>query len=84
MTAFTLDQLLAVLDSNLDRDIHIDVPLDASIADVPFDQLGFDSLTLFNTANDIGAEVGANFTFDEVMSSSTPSALVGLVNAKLP
>lgn len=82
MPAFTLDDLFQLLDSNLDRDIHVDIPLDSSISGVSFDRLGFDSLTLFNTATHIGARVGAEFTFDEVMSAATPNALVELVNAK--
>lgn len=82
MTAFGLQELTELMQENGDRGPSA-TPLDGDIADVPFEELGFDSLALFNTCIQIENVYPVKLSLDEVLAAETPAGLVDLVNQQI-
>lgn len=78
-TQFTLDDLRRIL-----REGSGDSPdLDGDFAEIAFEDLGYESLALLETTSRIAREFGVVLDDDTVISVTTPSALVDLVNEHL-
>jgi minimal PKS acyl carrier protein len=56
------------------------VDLDGEILDVQFDELGYDSLALMETASRISREYGIQIDDDALSEATTPRRLLGLLN----
>ncbi|MFF4208728.1 acyl carrier protein [Streptomyces sp. NPDC001796] len=54
--------------------------LDGDILDVTFQDLGYDSLAMMETAARITQEYGVDLSDDEITEVATPRALLDLVN----
>ncbi|MFE4517224.1 phosphopantetheine-binding protein [Kitasatospora sp. NPDC056783] len=80
MAAFTLDDLIAVLEEAAGADEELDR---ADILDVPFADLGYDSLALFNTLNTIERDHGIVLPDETVVDAETPRQLLEAVNLGL-
>ncbi|CAM5635093.1 acyl carrier protein [Streptomyces viridifaciens] len=80
MAEFTLDDLIAVLKeaAGADEGVALD-----DILDVPFADLGYDSLALFNTLNTIERERGITLPDETVVEATTPRMLLDAVNLGL-
>ncbi|HEV2780500.1 MAG TPA: acyl carrier protein [Actinophytocola sp.] len=57
------------------------VDLDGDILDVTFDDLGYDSLAVMETASMITREYGVAIDEDALLEATTPRLLIDLVNA---
>lgn len=77
---FTLDDLRAVLRAAAGEG---DRNLDADILDVPFEELGYDSVSLLETSGRIERERGIELADSTVVDAPTPRALVAAVNEQL-
>ncbi|WP_242911379.1 acyl carrier protein [Actinomadura terrae] len=76
---FTLPDLRRVL-----AEVAGEVPgLDGDILDAGFEELGYDSLALLETAGRIEREHGVRLDEAAVADARTPRALIGVVNAGL-
>jgi minimal PKS acyl carrier protein len=81
MTTMTIDDLRQILDTCAGRD---DAVADRDdISDVAFEELGYDSLALLETAARIEHRFGVTIADGEVNEVSTPRELLGLVNDQL-
>ena len=60
-----------------------DVDMSGDILDVRFEDLGYDSLALIESAAQIGQEFGVQLPDERVIALETPRELLGLVNASL-
>ncbi|CAL9595921.1 acyl carrier protein [Streptomyces sp. enrichment culture] len=60
------------------------VDLDGDVLDVPFDELGYDSLAILQVAGVIEREHRIQLSDDTVAEASTPRVLLECVNACLP
>ncbi|QFZ21432.1 acyl carrier protein [Saccharothrix syringae] len=76
-TKFTLDDLRRVLVEGAGADEGVDLAGD--ILDVEFDDLGYDSIALLETASRISRESGVPLD-DTVASAKTPRELLALIN----
>jgi act minimal PKS acyl carrier protein len=76
---FALDDLRRILRESAGTSDGVD--LDGEILDVAFEELGYDSLALMETATRITREFGVPIGDDAVTTASTPRHLLGLVNA---
>lgn len=83
MTALTLPTLAKLMEESGDRDPMVERALDDTIGDVPFEELGFDSLSLFNTCVQIESAYPVKLALDDVLAAETPNALLDLVNHHL-
>ncbi len=83
MTALALQRLTELMAACGDRDPAADVALDDSIGDVLFEELGFDSLSLFNMCLQIEDSYSVKLALDDVLAAETPNGLIDLVNANL-
>ena len=81
MPTFTIDDLVVTLRDCAGEDEEIN--LDGDILDVPFADLGYDSLALLNTAGRIERDCGVKLSDDVFEQASTPRALVAVVNEHL-
>ncbi|MDQ0748251.1 act minimal PKS acyl carrier protein [Streptomyces africanus] len=79
MTQFTLDDLRRILVESAGADDGTD--LSGDILDLGFDDLGYDSLALMETAAKIKQEYGIDLSDEAVGEAETPRALLDLVNA---
>lgn len=79
-TAFTLGRLTELLEESGDPDTSATVPLEGDIGNVPFEELGIDSLTLFNTCVEIESIYPVKLSLDDVLAAETPNGLLNLVN----
>ncbi|MEV6974437.1 acyl carrier protein [Kitasatospora sp. NPDC093806] len=77
MAEFTLDELVAVLKEAAGVDGGVDLD---GILDVPFADLGYDSLALFNTVNTIERDRGIVLPDETVVEATTPRLLLEAVN----
>jgi act minimal PKS acyl carrier protein len=66
-----------------DRDPAAELELDDNIGNVSFDELGFDSLSLFNTCVQIEEVYPVKLSLDAVLAAETPNGLLDLVNQNL-
>ncbi|MFI9275846.1 acyl carrier protein [Kitasatospora sp. NPDC052896] len=80
MAEFTLDDLITVLREAAGADEGVDFD---DILDVPFEDLGYDSLALFNTVNTIERERGIALPDETVVKATTPRMLLDAVNLRL-
>ncbi|MBV6695864.1 acyl carrier protein [Kitasatospora aureofaciens] len=80
MAEFTLDDLIAVLKEAAGADEGVDLD---DILDVPFTDLGYDSLALFNTVNTIERDRGIALPDETVVEATTPRLLLDAVNRGL-
>ncbi|MET9295639.1 acyl carrier protein [Streptomyces sp. NPDC003077] len=79
MTAMmTVDELMKVMRAAAGGDENVD--LDGDVLDVPFADLGYDSLALLETAVRIERRHGLRLADDLVTTAKTPREFLGLVN----
>ncbi|MGA8116520.1 MAG: acyl carrier protein [Actinocatenispora sp.] len=78
MTELKIDELRQLLRECAGEDEDVD--LDGDIVDVAFDELGYDSLALFNTISKIEREYSIQLGDDVVNETKTPRELLDLVN----
>ena len=78
---FTIEDLKTMLRAAAGEEDGID--LDADILDVPFEELGYDSLALLETGSRIERERGIELPDSTVTEAETPRALLAVVNARL-
>ncbi|WP_329044072.1 acyl carrier protein [Amycolatopsis sp. NBC_01488] len=83
MTALVLQRLTELMVQCGDRDPAVDVALDDSIGDLSFEELGFDSLSLFNMCLQIENTYPVRLALDDVLAAETPNGLIDLVNENL-
>ena len=76
--SFDLHDLRRILREGAGADEGVD--LDGEILDVAFDDLGYDSIALMETAALISRETGRQIEDDDLTPSTTPRALLQLVN----
>jgi act minimal PKS acyl carrier protein len=57
--------------------------MDGDIADVSFDDLGYDSLALIETAAVLKRDHDVYIPDDEINEVGTPSELLGMINARI-
>jgi minimal PKS acyl carrier protein len=79
MQRFTLDDLRAIMRACAGEAESTD--LDSDILDTSFDELGYDSIALLETASRIERSTGVTITDDELTVSGTPRDLVEFVNS---
>jgi len=78
MPEFTLNQLTALLRECAGEDESVD--LDGDILDTSFDDLGYDSLALFNTVSRIERDHAVVLSDNVVSESRTPRDLIDRIN----
>ena len=83
MDAITIEQLSAVLAMCADRDEDFTEELSDDTQTMPFDNLGYDSLALFNVTVQIEKDFGVSLSYDQITNAETPIALLEVVNGAL-
>jgi act minimal PKS acyl carrier protein len=83
VTALTLQRLAEIMVECGDRDPGAQAELDDTIGEATFEELGFDSLSLFNTLVEIEDAYPVQLSLDAVLEAETPNALLALVNQNL-
>lgn len=83
MSALTLERLAKFMEECGDRDPAAELALDESIGNISFEELGFDSLSLFNTCVEIENVYPVKLALDDVLAADTPNGLIDLVNRHL-
>ncbi|WP_190191460.1 acyl carrier protein [Streptomyces minutiscleroticus] len=79
MTAMmTVDDLMKIMRAAAGQDENVD--LDGDVLDVPFADLGYDSLALLETAVRIEREYGTRLADDLATTARTPREFLTLVN----
>jgi minimal PKS acyl carrier protein len=73
----TIDDLRTILVSCAGES---DGPLDGDIRDVDFDELGYDSLALMETAARIRSDFGVTIPDERIAELRTPREILDLVN----
>jgi minimal PKS acyl carrier protein len=81
MASFTLDDLRRVMRECAGEDESVN--LDGDIADVAFDDLGYDSLARMETASRVQRELGVALPEEEMADVLTPAEFVAFVNSRL-
>lgn len=79
MQNFTLNDLRAIMRACAGEADSID--LGSNILDMSFEELGYDSIALLETASRIERSTGITIADDELTILGTPRALVELVNS---
>jgi minimal PKS acyl carrier protein len=82
MEKFTLEDLRAIMRACAGEAESTD--LDSDILDMSFEDLGYDSIALLETASRIGRSTGISIADDELTVCGTPRTLVELVNSGIP
>jgi act minimal PKS acyl carrier protein len=80
MSQFTIEDLTRVMREAAGEDDG--VSLDGDIATIPFDDLGYDSLALLETASQIEREYGVPLPDGVLADVHTPADFVRLVNER--
>ncbi|MCX4965732.1 acyl carrier protein [Streptomyces sp. NBC_00654] len=80
--AFTLEHLKTILREGAGTDESVD--LDADIIDTAFEDLGYESLALLETAGRIERELAISLDEEVLARARTPRELIDLVNTHLP
>lgn len=80
---FTVDDLKRVLRAAAGEGEGDVVSLDSDILDVPFADLGYDSLALLETSRRIELERGVELEGSSVTDADTPRALLTFINNEL-
>ncbi|WP_214321477.1 acyl carrier protein [Nonomuraea sediminis] len=78
MPEFTTDDLRSVIRATVGVDDSVN--LDGEIGDVPFRDLGYDSLAILEIANKIEKEYGVTVPDDMIVDLETPRQLIQYVN----
>jgi act minimal PKS acyl carrier protein len=81
MTSFNLDDLIKIMRECAGEDESVN--LSGEIAEVSFEELGYDSLALMETASRVQRAYGFSLPEDELAEVRTPAAFVTLVNEHL-
>lgn len=74
----TIDDLKRVLREG--AGVDEDVDLDGDILDAAFDELGYDSVALLETASRIAREYGVQIDDDAASGATTPRQLLAVIN----
>ncbi|MEU1231246.1 acyl carrier protein [Streptomyces sp. NPDC005828] len=82
MSTFTLPELIAKLRECAGDSDTYDLDTD-DVIDVPFLELGYDSLALLQVTGVLDRELGIELSDDEVAAVETPRLFLGLVNDAL-
>ncbi|MER5971935.1 MULTISPECIES: acyl carrier protein [unclassified Streptomyces] len=77
-TELTLDDLKGIMRACAGEDESID--LEGDILDVPFADLGYDSLALLEAAGAVERRLGVKLSDDAVGEAGTPRLFLALVN----
>ncbi|MEV0001588.1 acyl carrier protein [Micromonospora sp. NPDC050980] len=80
MSQFTIDDLKRIMRECAGEEEG--AGLDGDIGEVPFEQLGYDSLALLETAARVGRELRVSLPDDLVAEVDTPAAFVAFVNGR--
>jgi minimal PKS acyl carrier protein len=78
MTEFTVADLIQIMRACAGVDDA--VGLGDDVAETEFEQLGYDSLALLETASRVSREYGVTLPEEELAEIRTPAAFVALVN----
>nr|WP_042179859.1 acyl carrier protein [Kibdelosporangium sp. MJ126-NF4]ADB02845.1 AzicC [Kibdelosporangium sp. MJ126-NF4]CEL14064.1 Acyl carrier protein [Kibdelosporangium sp. MJ126-NF4]CTQ88430.1 Acyl carrier protein [Kibdelosporangium sp. MJ126-NF4] len=78
---FTIEDLKSILRECAGEDEGVD--LDSQILDTQFEDLGYESLAIFETTSRIEREYGISLGEDALNDANTPRALLDIVNARL-
>jgi minimal PKS acyl carrier protein len=78
----TMNELCAILIECAGADEA--AALQGDIADVEFEELGYDSLALMETAARIKQRFGVSIPDEQIAQLTTPAAVLDVVNAALP
>ncbi|GAA0906421.1 acyl carrier protein [Virgisporangium aurantiacum] len=81
MEQVTLDDVKQIMRECAGEDESID--LDGDVADLPFAELGYDSLALMETASRTERRFGVAIPEDDLAEVSTLNGFVALVNRRL-
>lgn len=73
----TIDDLRRILSECAGEDENVD--LSGDIDDTPFDELGYDSLALMETATRIKHEYGIEISDEDIALVATPRLLLDLI-----
>ncbi|WP_327142186.1 acyl carrier protein [Nocardia sp. NBC_01327] len=79
---FTLDDLTRILEEGSGAPEEVDLASD--ILDLTFEDLGYDSLAMLETASRVEREFGVTLEDSTVIDANTPRALLAAVNALIP
>ncbi|GJF33147.1 actinorhodin polyketide synthase acyl carrier protein [Kitasatospora sp. NE20-6] len=80
-TALSIDEFTRILRESAGEDEAVD--LSGDIADVPFTDLGYDSLALLEVGGRIARDFGVDLPDEDLDGVETPRAFVDLVNSAL-
>ncbi|MFJ8043435.1 acyl carrier protein [Kitasatospora sp. NPDC096147] len=80
-TALSIDEFTQILRESAGEDDGVD--LTGDVADVPFTELGYDSLALLEVAGRITRDYGVVLPDEDLDGVDTPRAFVELVNSTL-
>ncbi|MCO6008426.1 acyl carrier protein [Actinoallomurus purpureus] len=81
MGQFTVTDLVRTMRAAAGEDDSID--LDGDILDLEFDELGYDSLAMMETASAVEREFGVELPEEDTAELTTPRAFVDFVNVRL-
>jgi minimal PKS acyl carrier protein len=81
MTEFSIQDLVRLLRECAGEDESVD--LDGDVVDVSFEDLGYDSLALFNTVSRIERDYSIRLPDEVVTDAKTPGHLVEMINSGL-
>jgi minimal PKS acyl carrier protein len=81
MSALTIEDLLRILAESAGQ--SPDLGSGADVSDHSFDDLGYDSLALLETAAHIEQEYGVVLPDEQITELKTPRALLDVVNGRL-
>lgn len=80
MAAFTPEQLLEIMYACAGPGDHPE--LEGNVIDTPYEDLGFDSLSVLELATRIQQDLGVPFPDDAVAELTTPRSVIDYVNEK--
>ena len=78
---FEIQDLVRALRECAGEDESVD--MDGNILDITFEELGYDSLALFNTIGRIERDYSVSLPDEVVVDAKTPAELLQQINAKL-
>ncbi|GAA2622661.1 MULTISPECIES: acyl carrier protein [Streptomyces] len=81
MAEMTLEELTGLLRECAGEDESVD--LSGDVLDIPFDDLGYDSLAVLQTTGRIEREYGIYLSDDTAAEAGTPRLLLAFVNEAL-
>ncbi|MFC9931185.1 acyl carrier protein [Streptomyces sp. NPDC127190] len=82
MSTFTLPELIEKLRECAGDSDTYDLDTD-DVTDVPFIELGYDSLALLQVTGVLDRELGIKLSDDEVIAVETPRLFLGIINDAL-